>query len=141
MVKSISVQFLPEEDHEFCLGSWLITGPFHAAWNQWLVSVVHLRGEKDGAPAKFVFPEATHEVQVWSLDPSQGTYDPDSEDKPKFLRPVDIIQQFEAESDAAALGRIEVMMKAVTDGMLSPDQDYRSAWAKLLAPGKPKAYG
>ncbi len=133
--KPITVEPMPNFTNEHTLGCWLIQGPFHIAWNQWTASLVHLRGEKDGKPANFQFPGATHEFLIMAIspnDPIQADHDPDV--AVQYLTPIDVCQQFIAENDAEALEKIEHLLEHVRRGELSPDQDYRSHWRMRLRP-------
>ena len=51
----------------------------------------------------------------------------------KFLTPVDVVEQFTAADDAVADQILELAVRAIVDGQLSPDQDWRSVWKQSIA--------
>lgn len=140
-----TVEMLPNMTSEFTLASWLISGNFHLAWNQWLVSLVHLRGKVDGEPSKIVLEGATHELTIWSIHPDApalsalSTIDdlvfvePSSNTRISiFLNPVDICQQLIAKNDAEAMAKVETVLTMVANNRLSPDSDFRKLWFHYL---------
>lgn len=126
------------KDWEACLESWLLNGPgFHPMWKWWQISVVHLRDVPNVPSAFKHYPEAEYEFVIIALNPEKGT--PDVElfeagkeyghpKRAKFLVPQDVSQQFHGVTDVQAAKICEVAIKAILNGHISPDQDYRQQW-------------
>lgn len=116
---------------------WLVKGGFHAFWDHWIVSVVHLREEPGLSKPHKSAANMTHEFMIFVLDPGQEKamrdYDPDNLPSPlPYLTPIDCAVQFEARSDAHALEICDLAVKDIIAGNASPDQDYRSYWQKVI---------
>jgi hypothetical protein len=141
--KKISVINTPNLTTEWTLKSWLINGPFHMMWDQWTVTLVHLRGECEGEQAKLDFEGATHQLIIQAINPDAKPLDGDStEDDLTMmidgqktligLNPIDISQQFEAANDAEAVSKVDILLDMIKNKQLSPDQDFRKLWKHLL---------
>ena len=63
------------KDQDATVAAWLIEGPFHPAWQHWLMSVVHLREIPGVKPAVKRYPEAAYEFLIASLH-ADGGHDP-----------------------------------------------------------------
>jgi len=118
------------------LGAWWIHAPWMScgAWHWHYVSVVHLRDlPGQSKPPKRLFPEATHEVVAFAIDPACHI-DPEADQltMPRFLAPISIGQQFTAANDAEALALIERCLDLVVAGNLTVESHDRSTWAHLL---------
>lgn len=119
-------------DQEAGLSGWLVNVPgAHAAWEYWGVGVVHLRDIPGIKLAHKHYPEAEYEFLIYSVDPTEGTPDPD---KPPFphLTPLDVQYQFHGVCDKEAVGLCELAVDEIMQGRISPDQDYRRAWKRFL---------
>lgn len=117
------------------LATWVLTIPeAHPAWHSYVLSLIHLRDIPGGRPAQKEFPEATHEVLLFALDPGEPLPDIDAGDRfrPAMLSPVNLIEQFTAESDAQAVSIAEGLARAFVLGHASPDTDYRAHTVALL---------
>ena len=121
--------------------SWLVKGEkFHMLWNHWAVSLIHLRPyEGEPQPPILNKPNMTHEVLIFALNPGEDqenrrVYDPDNFPVPTpYMRPIDLSEQFEAPSDEKATEVVDLMVRAICDGIMSPDQDFRSVWKEVVA--------
>jgi len=123
------------------LAHYLIQGPFHPMWHQWVFGMVSLADIEGIPPAKKHFPDATHEIMIISCDP-KFKLDPDVIlDKPWMLQPFDVVQHFKVPSDDDAKKLAEECIKAIRDGHMSPDQDFRSAWKKVITNTADHFYG
>jgi hypothetical protein len=102
---------------------WLLTAPqFHPCWTQYLLlcdRLIHVEGI---AEPMLVFPEATHEVLVVALDPSNGVLTPESieEKLPGYLTPVNIDLQFKA-TDAEMKEVMLLLAMHIVIGLLDPE--------------------
>jgi len=132
----ITVALMPKLSNEWTLGTWIVNGPFHPLWSQWVCSLVHLRGSVDGATARLQFPGATHEFVVIAQNPEHRLTIDSGPESLCLLRPVDVCQQLRATNDASAMARVEACLEYVRRGEISPDQDFRPVWRHLLA-GEP----
>jgi hypothetical protein len=95
----------------------------HPVWSHYLVSVVHLR-EVEGAPApEFIFLGASHELQIWALDPA---------DNATILHPVNYAGQFTFDDDGQAARLGETIAAAILERKLNPDTDWLRRTAALI---------
>lgn len=118
------------------LASWLIEGPFHPFWNQWVMLLIHLH-DIPGKEVHKKSPEMTHEMIIFSVDPKQPLKPKDLQKtegiSKHLLQPIDVIQQFHVDTDAQAIQLISLVAKIILAGQASPDQDYRNYWAKSIS--------
>lgn len=115
------------------LALWLINVPkAHPHWSWWTVGVIHLRDVEGLPPAKKHYPEAAYEFLIMALNPErcpEPVLDPSSW---SFLSPADVVEQFHGMIDIEAVRLCEQAVRAIMDGRLSPDQDFRSAWHNTI---------
>lgn len=113
--------------------SWLVEVPWaHPVWHSYRISLIHLRPVPGLDDAVIYRSGATHEIAVYALDPDmprQAVFDSHVWD---VLTPPNFVDQFIAQSDAAADARIADVVRLICDGWLSPDTDFRGAWIKLF---------
>ncbi len=143
------------------IGTWLLDCPgAHPFWQWYFVAAIHLRAIEGVAPAHITRKGATHEVMVMALQPpalareKQATrelvetlcdgddYDADLVDRAMvqtrgalalpYMTPFDVVQQVVAKSDQIAAQAVFLCVRACCVGQLSPDSDFRSAWARML---------
>lgn len=131
-------------DHRGHISQWVVTGikhettpddwagPFHIAWNWWMVGCVHLRPIEGVKEPHKQYPEAEYEFLILSIDPEMGEPDPDTPGSLHFLTPADVVKQFHGIDDVQAAEVVEAAVKAICQGMLSPDQDFRAAWGRAI---------
>lgn len=117
------------------VASWVMNVPgAHPFWSWWTLNAVHLRPIEGVRPAFLRFPEATHEFLICALDPA--SYPPPVDVEPEtcfaILQPIDLVHQVSGLDDGQAARVAALMMRAIVDGRMSPDQDYRSAWRRLI---------
>lgn len=110
--------------------SWVITAPWaHPVWSQYVLDVIHLRDIEGAAPAHLYGPTATHEAQLWALDPKLPIAEGETLPAHARLTPQNFVGQWACESDdAARLYVRERVVDAIMAGNLSPDTDHRRAW-------------
>jgi hypothetical protein len=107
------------------LGRYLVCCPgLHAAWEYWLIGVVHLRDEPGLPPAD---NHHSHELMVAAIEPRDGI-DPDVRETLKIMQPLDVVHQFTVGSDAIAVGLLDELVRMVCRFELHPDSDFRSTW-------------
>ena len=116
---------------------WIVHAPgAHPFWTYWAVSIVHLRPIAGAKPPHKKFPGATHEFMILALNPDKPLPSLDVPSTGKwplyFLEPFDVVEQFEAATDAIANEIGELAVRAIVAGKASPDQDYRSWWAEAI---------
>jgi hypothetical protein len=125
-------------DHQASIESYLLDIPgAHPFWHRWALSVIHLRDIPGVPPAHISVLGATHELSILSIDPN---WQPDLA-KPSlgfdagvpFLTPADVVEQFIVRNDADARQLGAACVRAIVDGHLSPDQDFRPAWRRVIA--------
>jgi hypothetical protein len=98
----------------------------HPIWHTYLVYIVHLR-PLDGLPEPVLaFPDATHEIAIYALDPSCEP-DPANPKTLRHLLPVNLSHQLRRRSDVGALAVFAEFVQALSSGALSPDTDCRRA--------------
>lgn len=115
--------------------TWLITAPWaHPAWSQYALVLIDLTTPSDQPPVIFL-DGATHELLLFALNPSHpatsaqtmvehGPFHP--------LSPPNHGYQFKADSDAAAVTRLQKIVDDIEGRCLSPDSDFRAAWDAMF---------
>jgi len=107
----------PNVDSIACLGRWNLYLPGqHPFWTRFTLGVVHLRDSKSMTPAKKHFPEATHEIDVFAVDPTFSEKE-FSEGSTAPLEPVNHVVQFVAKDDREAVLVAEKMVRRLVDGL------------------------
>jgi len=122
-------------EQEATVATWLINRPdAHPCWEWWLVTVVCLRDVKGLAPATRTYPEAAYEFQILTIDPDDfPTPDPNLvDDGYTYLHPPDVLEQFHGITDPQAEQLCFSAIRSILDGSISPDEEFRSQWNKLL---------
>lgn len=115
--------------------TWVVNVPgAHPFWSYWLVTVVSLRDIPGLGPAHKAYPEAEYEFSINSIDPERCPVpNPDETLGFPLLSPPDVIEQFHGISDEDTTRLVEGAIKAILSGLVSPDQDFRAVWKKLIA--------
>lgn len=112
--------------------SWFVNGPFHPHWSWWVISAIDLL-ERPGVPSPHrQYPEAEHEILILSLSPD---WTPDVEAKPgavPYLTPADLVYQLDGVSREHVAEIVELMVRQIVAGQMSPDSDYRESWRARL---------
>lgn len=122
------------------IGAWLLYCPeAHPFWRFWLLSGCSLREFPGVPPATITVPGATHEVAIWSIDPNHridielfrlGTW---RGGKPRpLLQPPDLVHQLTLGPDELAEMLLELMVRMMMAGEMSPDSDHRARWEQVL---------
>lgn len=120
-------------DHTATLAVWIIDHRnAHPVWNQWMLGLVHLRDIDGVKPAAKAYPEAEFEVVVHALDPQHQVTDPNAAERLYLLTPPDVVKQFHGVSDEVATFIVERLVEQVVAGHLSPDQDHRTMWNRMI---------
>lgn len=122
-------------DYQANCGSWLVNCPSaHPFWHWWLVGLVSLRDIPGVKPAHKKYPEAEYEFMIYSIDPERcPNPEPDDPSGYPHLTPFDVLEQFHGVTDHDASRICMSAVHAIVNGVMSPDQDYRSAWKATLA--------
>lgn len=114
-------------------GGWMVHAPgSHPFWPWHFISITHLRDEPGVPPADLAFPEATHELIVLALDPDHYPPPLDGSARIRAMYPPDVVQQMVLPDDSEARKLLWLVIRAVCDGVLIPDQDYRQSWADAI---------
>jgi hypothetical protein len=115
--------------------AWIINAPWaHPLWHQYVMALYDLTTPHADGPPTLHLPDATHEFMLFALD---ARY-PIEKDAPIYaaelrrLVPPNYAYQFKAESNDAALARVQEIVDGIVAEKLSPDTDFRSLWDKLL---------
>lgn len=114
--------------------TWLITAPWaHPVWSQYALALYDLTTPSDPAPNIYI-DGATHELLLVALDPSYPTTVQDMAEGRQLhaLSPPNHGYQFKAESDAAAVSRLQTIVDEIEARRLSPDTDFRAAWDAMF---------
>lgn len=123
----------PRPDAHATIAGWIVAGPFHPMWHQWMVGCVHLRPLEGCKPARKQYEQAEYEFLIASIHPDHEADPDDPGAGYALLEPIDVVEQFHGVSDRDAERICEAAVRAICDGLISPDQDYRSAWRTTLA--------
>ncbi len=106
------------KDWAACVSSWLLHCPGQsAAWDHYILSIIHLRSIEGVKPAVVRFPHATHEVMLVALDPAQHPV-PEDVNSWRPLLPVNVEEQIELPNDSDAKDLLAVCVRAVVNGTL-----------------------
>jgi hypothetical protein len=122
--------------HQASLASWIVNVPgAHPFWSYWMVAVCHLRDIPGVKPAIKQYPSAEYEFLIASIDPERCP-DPTTEqalaEGLPLLSPIDVAEQFHGVKDQDAFRVCEAAIRAIVNGQVSPDQDYRPIWKTLI---------
>lgn len=126
-------------DFDAMISHTIISAPqSHPLWWIYALSIIHLRHIDGVKPAHVKFPGATHELMLLALNPEKPVPDIDAMEHGDFdsfhlLQPANLVEQFQVPSDAYAWYLGETAIKAIVDGIISPDTDYRSQWKHAIA--------
>jgi hypothetical protein len=123
----------PNVDSIACLGRWNLYLPGqHPFLTRFTLAVVHLRDSKSITPAKKHFPEATHEIDVFAVDP-RFSEDLFASGSTAFLMPATHCVQFVAKDDREAVLVAEKMVCRLVDGLEFAEPSGISSARKLFA--------
>lgn len=112
---------------------WIVTAPWaHPAWQQYWLTLVHLRDIPGVPPAHRYDKRATHELQIWAMDP-KVPHAPGESLKPRsLLQPQNFVgQRCFVEDDIEAGRYLRQLVGAIVAGVLSPDTDFRFEWKRM----------
>lgn len=116
--------------------AWIIDAPWaHPVWNQYALFLCDLTSEEPGVDKGTIHtPGHTHEFLLYALDPAYPIVRDTPIPEVKFapLNPPNYGYQFKADSNEAALARVQELVDGIVTLKLNPDTDYRSLWNKLL---------
>jgi hypothetical protein len=123
-------------DHKAGLSSWIVNVPgAHPFWSHWMVAVCHLRDLPGVRAANKKYPEAEFEFIIASINPEScpnPTVARALVEGLPLMSPIDVVEQFHGVKDEDAARVCEGAIRAIIDGHMSPDQDYRSAWKTVI---------
>lgn len=115
--------------------TWLITAAWaHPVWSQYALALYDLTTPTD-QPAVIHLDGATHELLLVALDPARPATSAQSMvegGQVQALSPPNHGYQFKAESDAAAVSRLQRIVDEIEAQRLSPDSDFRAAWDAMF---------
>lgn len=118
-------------DWDATLAGCVLTLPWaHPLWSQYSVGLIHLRPIAGVPDAVIVRDGATHELMLFAIDPDDRV-EPGRDfagKPPRLLVPANIMWQFTAPDDAAALRVYERLVTLLIERRLSPDTDFRQAF-------------
>lgn len=107
-----------QPDWQATLGLWFLTCPGQSpGWENYVLSVIHLRPIDGVPPAHIRVAGATHEVMVVAIDPEYSPV-PTDPSSWHFLWPLNVEEQVHLPNDQAAKQLIEDSARAVTIGVL-----------------------
>ena len=120
-------------DQTATLAAFVVNAPHaHPFWEWWMLAVCHLRPIDGARPPIKRYPGAEFELMIAAIHPAQSHPHPDAGGWP-LLTPIDVVEQFDGLSDRDARRVAEACVRAIVDGALSPDQDYRALWHASIA--------
>ena len=116
------------------LSAWLVRSPGgHPFWDWYYLTGCTLENAEGAPPAKLQYDGAEYEFQIWALNPDfdHEIVDFLTGDK-RFvlhrLEPVNVVTQFDGCGRDGANHVIEAAAKVITEGLMSPDSDFRRQW-------------
>jgi hypothetical protein len=114
--------------------SWIVDCPWaHPGWRYYLFSLIHLRplGDARDESMTIYLEGATHEIILSAIDPRMKIARAiEGVEFPALLTPTNFAAQFIEPSDEAAAARVEITVREICDGKLSPDTDFTYGWIK-----------
>lgn len=118
------------------IASWLLFAPqAHPLWSYHLMGAIHLRDNPgQSRPPHKDFPEASHEIMVVAVNPDTTFKTPEEfvelmvRGENWMLMPPDVTAQFTGATDSQVELLLSLLARGVSDGLLVPDSDYRTAW-------------
>jgi hypothetical protein len=116
------------------VGAWVVEAPgVHPAWSQYALAMLHLRDLPVARrPVKY-HPKATHEIQVFALDPRVPLAPERPEERPVVLMPQHFVGQCNlADDDAMAERMLRGIVGSIVRGQISPDTAHRPVWQRLF---------
>lgn len=128
-------------DAQACVAQYLIEGPFHPLWSQWVFCLVSLADIPGVKPAKKHHPDNTHEIMIISVDPKVKLSPDKIPDKAWALMPMDVVKQFKVPSNEDAIDLAEKCVIYMCNGSIYPDRDFRSVWNNLIDSKAEHYYG
>ncbi len=131
--KAWSIPLKPQSPaEEACLACWVVHATWaHAFWSYWGITLVHLRDMPGVPSAHKNYPQAEYELVIAAIDPDECPPDRDAF-VPAYLHPIDVVKQFDGVRDRDAVRIVELAVDAIVAGQLSPDQDYRRTWNRVI---------
>lgn len=130
----------PAWQNEGCAAAWLLHVPWaHPLWSFYVLQTIALRSiEAEDRPPVLQFPGASHEMLVSALNPDMPLADIDDWNGPgtppmAYLEPFDQCVQFIVADDAQAELVSDLVVRAIVEGNLSPDSDFRGLWRETIA--------
>lgn len=106
--------------------AWVVHAPYaHPIWHSYAIACVALRHHERAPVPRICLEGATHQIMVWALDPEHPVT---VDDRPRLLTPLNFGAQFIAESDVAAVKRIDETVRDVIEANLNPDTDAVQQW-------------
>lgn len=117
------------------MGAYLVHAPAsHPMWPWYGIQAIALKDHPTtGQPCHVHFPGASHEFTVLALNPEKPLPTPPNPAGFHFLEPADQCVQVILADDDQARQMIGLVIRAVCEGVLIPDQDWRSYWRTTLA--------
>lgn len=121
-------------ERDAALDHWVVEAPWaHPAWHSYSVLLLHLREMPGQQKTVFHIPDATHELLVFTIDPTSDRRELLATGIPKrhWLEPINFAAQFIEITDDLARERVRNTVQMICDGKLSPDTDYQRDWVRL----------
>jgi hypothetical protein len=103
----------------------------HPLWDDYIVSLVHLRDIAGVPPASKRTVECTHEVMIWAHAPDVKA-DPTDVNSFRVLHPCNLVWQLVKLSDVQALKVFDRFLLMLAEGGANPDTDFLNHQIKLL---------
>lgn len=130
------VDLATAKEYPAALPLWFVHAPgAHPMWQWHSVNAYHLRPIEGQPPAKLRHPNASHEFAIMALDPDWDVVvDPTHETRVSahYLSPPNMIHQVCDLTDEQAGELLHLFVRALVDGLTSPDDDCRTHNAQLL---------
>lgn len=112
---------------------WYLNAPeYHPFWRDYRLIAYKLAPEfiEGGKPLMYL-DGATHEMNVYALDPEWNLEKTLDAHQFHVLQPCNFAAQFIATDDEGVATRLRESVQRICDGQLSPDTDFRKLWEVL----------
>lgn len=106
-------------DQAATVAAWFLDCPGQSpAWRHYALCVIHLRPIDGVLPAHIRVPGSTHEVSLFALNPEGRPIAADPAKTWHPLHPLNVMEQLQLPSDAAARELAQLAANAVVNGIL-----------------------
>lgn len=98
----------------------------HPMWHSYVLSLIHLRPIDGMPPPHLEHRDSSHELSLFALDP-RAPLEASKPETYRLLHPVNLLHQLRRVTDERAGALCDAFAKAIDEGAVNPDTDWRRA--------------